>query len=284
MKEYLKPEYIEAFIKSALQEDIGDGDHSTLASVPAEAMNRAHLIIKDEGIIAGLALAEQIFKTFDPTLEVQILLQDGDKVKKGDIGMTVKGKARSILTTERLVLNCLQRMSGIATHTNRLVQLIKGTKTQLLDTRKTTPNFRIAEKWAVSIGGGSNHRFALYDMIMLKDNHIDYAGGIAAAMSATKKYLANTGKNLKIEVETRTLEEVREAVQVGGMDFIMLDNMSPDTMREALKIIDGKYLTEASGGITEATLQAVAACGVDYISVGALTHQVNSLDMSLKAY
>lgn len=274
---------IDKFITEALQEDVGDGDHSSLAAIPAESKSKAQLLIKDDGIIAGIALAEKIFDKFDNTLVVNTLIRDGESVKKGDVGFTVEGSARSILTCERLVLNCMQRMSGIATYTDEMTTLIKGTTAKLLDTRKTTPNFRIAEKWAVAIGGGTNHRFGLYDMVMLKDNHIDFAGGIEKAIKATKKYLADTGRNLKIEVETRNLQEVEEVVKTGGIDIIMLDNMIPSVMKDAIRIIDGKYQTEASGGITERNIREVAECGVDFISVGALTHSVKSLDISLKA-
>ncbi len=268
----------------ALAEDVGDGDHSSLASIPADAQNQARLLVKGEGILAGVELAGYIFKAVDPELQVEVLLQDGAPVKYGDIGLTVKGKAQSILTAERLVLNCMQRMSGIATYTHYLSSLIEGTGAKLLDTRKTTPNFRIMEKWAVLIGGGRNHRFGLYDMVMLKDNHVDYAGGIKNAITATQRYLKEHGKDLKIEVETRTLEEVQQVLETGGVHRIMLDNMSTDMMREAVAMIAGKYETEASGGITEETIRAVAECGVDYISVGALTHSIKSMDISLKAY
>ncbi|GGF28658.1 carboxylating nicotinate-nucleotide diphosphorylase [Echinicola rosea] len=284
MKEnYLTQENLEAFIQSAFKEDVGEGDHSTLAAIPKDKEGSAQLLIKENGIIAGLKLAEMIFHSYDKELEVQLLLEDGQAVKKGDIGLKVTGKAASILTTERLVLNCMQRMSGIATKTHRLTQLISHTSAKLLDTRKTTPNFRMLEKWAVAIGGGENHRFALYDMVMLKDNHIDFAGGIEAAIEATNAYLKENLLDLKIEVETRNLEEVKEVLRVGGVDVIMLDNMGYDMMREAVALIDGQMLTEASGGITEETLKNVAECGVDYISVGALTHHVKSMDISLKA-
>ena len=281
---YLSQEKIQQFIRQALIEDIGEGDHSTLGSIPKGSMGKAQLLIKEDGLIAGLELAQMIFLQFDPTINVDLLMQDGSKVTRGDIGLLVKGAAASILTTERLVLNCLQRMSGIATKTNQLTDLIKHTKARLMDTRKTTPNFRLMEKWAVSLGGGLNHRFALYDMVMLKDNHIDFAGGIKNAITNTISYLKNKDLNLKIEVETRTLEEVQEVLDIGGIDFIMLDNMDYATMREAVKMVAGRYLLEASGGITEDNLRNVAECGVDFISVGALTHQVRSLDISLKAY
>lgn len=280
---YLSDEALKSFIASALAEDIGEGDHSALGSIPPDAISRAQLLIKSDGILAGVELAQRIFHQYDPTLEVKVLKQDGEQVKKGDIGFFVSGTARSILSTERLVLNCMQRMSGIATYTHRLVKLIEGTKATLIDTRKTTPNFRLAEKWAVLIGGGKNHRFALYDMVMLKDNHVDMAGGIRPAIESTKAYLAAKGLRLKIEVETRSLKEVGEVLAAGGVDIIMLDNMSVEEIKRALVLINKKYETEASGGITEFTLRQVAETGVDYISVGALTHSVKSLDLSLKA-
>lgn len=282
--DYITKEAINAFIAAAIKEDIGEGDHSSLAAVPVEGKSRARLIIKDDGIVAGVELAQHIFRHIDPSLEMELLVKDGDTIKKGDIGFTVAGSARSILSAERLVLNCMQRMSGIATYTSQLQKMINHTPAKLLDTRKTTPNFRLAEKWAVNIGGGTNHRFGLFDMIMLKDNHIDFAGGITNAIRATKDYLAKINKALKIEVETRSLEEVREVLEIGGIDVIMLDNMRPEIMKEAVKMINRKYVVEASGGITEESITAVAECGVNYISVGALTHSVKSLDISLKAY
>ncbi|GGZ18944.1 nicotinate-nucleotide diphosphorylase (carboxylating) [Echinicola pacifica] len=285
MKEnYLTQENLEAFIQAAFKEDVGEGDHSTLAAIPRGQTGRAQLLIKEDGIIAGLELAVKIFHSFDRDLEVELLMEDGQQVKAGDVGLTVAGSAASILTTERLVLNCMQRMSGIATKTHEFTQLISHTKAKLLDTRKTTPNFRMLEKWAVAIGGGVNHRFALYDMVMLKDNHIDFAGGIKAAVESTQHYLSEKLLQLKIEVETRNLQEVEEALAVGGVDIIMLDNMDYPTMKKAVKMIGSKAITEASGGITEATLKDVAECGVDFISVGALTHHVKSMDISLKAY
>lgn len=279
---YLTDEALSTFITSALAEDIGEGDHSSLAAIPATATNKAKLLVKDDGIIAGLELAEKIFHHYDPNLSITFEKKDGDSMKKGEIAFVVEGSARSLLSTERLVLNCMQRMSGIATYTNRLCRIIEGTPAQLMDTRKTTPNFRLPEKWAVLIGGGLNHRYALYDMIMLKDNHIDMAGGIENAINNTKAYLAKQNKKLKIEVETRNLEEVKEVLRVGGADVIMLDNMSPQLMKEAVALVNGQCKTEASGGITELTLRDVAECGVDFISVGALTHSVKSLDLSLK--
>ena len=281
---YLTEESLNNFISSALAEDIGKGDYSSLAAIPENQIGRARLLIKGEGILAGVEVAKRIFEAVDPELEVKLLLTEGDPVKMGDIGLTVKGSAVSILSAERLVLNCMQRMSGIATLTHRLTQKILHTKARLMDTRKTTPNFRLMEKWAVHIGGGVNHRFALYDMIMLKDNHVDFAGGIRQAIERTKAYLEANQLALKIEVETRNLREVEEVIQVGGIDCIMLDNMDYDTMRAAVKLIGDKFLTEASGGITEENLVQVAECGVDFISMGALTHSVKSMDISLKAY
>lgn len=281
---YLTPESLQKFIQSALLEDIGPGDYSSLASIPAGKTGKAKLLIKDDGILAGVELAGEIFKAVDPKLKVEFFKKDGDQVKAGDIGLIISGPSASILSAERLVLNCMQRMSAIATKTHRLSQLISHTKAKLMDTRKTTPNFRMMEKWAVLIGGGVNHRFALYDMVMLKDNHVDFAGGIRAAIERTKNYLNENNLNLKIEIETRNLDEVRQVLEVGGIDYIMLDNMDYATMREAVAMIDGKYSSEASGGITEETLAAVAECGVDYISMGALTHSVSSLDISLKAF
>jgi nicotinate-nucleotide pyrophosphorylase (carboxylating) len=281
---YLTLEALTPFIRTALAEDVGDGDHSALAAIPAEAHNRAHLLVKGEGILAGVALAPLIFHEVDPSLRLDVRLTDGTPVRHGDIAFTVEGPARSILTAERLVLNCMQRMSGIATYTAHLTSLLAGTKTKLLDTRKTTPNFRLCEKWAVLIGGGVNHRFGLFDMIMLKDNHIDYAGGVGAAIAATHDYLRRTGRQLPIEVETRNLTEVQEALDAGGIDRIMLDNMKPAQLREAVALIAGRVPTEASGGITEQTLAEVGSTGVDYISVGALTHSAPIIDLSLKAY
>jgi nicotinate-nucleotide pyrophosphorylase (carboxylating) len=280
---YISEEFLKGFISSALKEDVGDGDHSTMASIPVHAKSKARLLVKDDGILAGVELAWKIFHAVDQDLRVEIFLSDGSEIKKGDIPFTVEGSARSILTSERLVLNCMQRMSGIATKTRRLVTLIKGTEAKILDTRKTTPNFRMLEKWAVIIGGGLNHRIGLYDMIMLKDNHIDMAGGIREAINRTKDYLRASNKNLKIEIETRNLDEVKQVLDTGGIDIIMLDNMDIATTKEAVKMIGGKYQTEASGNITEETIRSVAECGVDFISAGALTHSIKSLDLSLKA-
>lgn len=280
---YITGEALRQFITSALAEDVGEGDHSTLASIQPDARKTARLLVKDEGVLAGVELAKEIFRHADKDLQVQIHLEDGARVTKGDVAFSVTGSARTILTMERLVLNCMQRMSAIATKTRYYTELIAGTKAQLLDTRKTTPNFRLMEKWAVLIGGGKNHRIGLYDMIMLKDNHIDMAGGIPAAINRTKDYLRTINKKLPIEVETRNLSEVREVLETGGVDIIMLDNMDVATMREAVTLIGKRCKTEASGGVTEETIRAIAECGVDYISVGALTHAVKSLDLSLKA-
>ena len=281
---YITDEFLDHFISSALAEDVGDGDHSSLASIPKQTKSRARLLVKGNGILAGVALAEKIFYNVDKDLMVKVLVADGTTVKKGDVALTVEGSAQSILTSERLVLNCMQRMSAIATKTNYLTSLVEGTGAKLLDTRKTTPNFRLLEKWAVFIGGGKNHRIGLFDMIMLKDNHIDMAGGIEQAIIRTKDYLRATNRSLKIEIETRNLQEVKEVLRIGGIDIIMLDNMNIADMKEAVKLIGGKFTTEASGGITEDTIRSVAECGVDFISVGALTHSVMSLDLSLKAY
>jgi nicotinate-nucleotide pyrophosphorylase (carboxylating) len=279
---YITEQAIHNFILQALAEDIGEGDHSTLGSIPVSKISIAKLLVKDDGIIAGLTIAEKIFHEVDPSLAITFFKKEGDPIQKGEVAFVVEGSARSILSAERLVLNCMQRMSGIATYTKQLCKLIEGTHGQLMDTRKTTPNFRLMEKWAVAIGGGKNHRYALYDMVMLKDNHTDMAGGIRPAIENVKKYLTENKKDLKIEVETRNLAEVEEVLHVGGVDVIMLDNMSVEEMKQAVKLINGKYKTEASGGITETTLRSVAECGVDYISVGALTHSVKSLDLSLK--
>lgn len=281
---YITEDFLKQFIASALKEDLGDGDHSSLAAIRPDATSRARLLVKDTGILAGVEMAWKIFHAVDKDLRVDVQLTDGSEIKTGDIALTVSGASRSILASERLVLNVMQRMSGIATKTRHLVNLVKGTGSQLLDTRKTTPNFRLPEKWAVVIGGGHNHRIGLYDMIMLKDNHIDMAGGIKEAINRTNDYLRATGKKLKIEIETRNLEEVKAVLETGNVDVIMLDNMDNDTMKEAVRLIGGKHKTEASGGITEANIRSVAECGVDYISIGALTHSVKSLDLSLKAF
>lgn len=280
--EYLTKENLEHFIKNALLEDIQDGDHSTLSTIPENLQQSAKLLVKENCILAGVEMAEIIFKTFDENLEIEGFLKDGDQAKVGDIAFIVKGSARSILSTERLVLNCMQRMSGIATLTHEWDSRLIGSKTKLLDTRKTTPNFRICEKWAVAIGGGTNHRYGLYDMIMLKDNHIDYNGSITNAVKMAKDYVENLGKDLKIEVETRNLDEVKEALEAGA-DRIMLDNMNVETMTKAVQMVGGKCETEASGGITRDMLKEIAGTGVTYISAGALTHSAKNIDLSLKA-
>ena len=272
------------FIKTALEEDIREGDHSSLACIPKDKIDKAQLLIKESGIIAGIQLAEWIFEYVDPSIEINKLIQDGDTVKKDSIAFTVSGPSISILTAERLVLNCMQRMSAIATKTNEYVKLVSGTKTTILDTRKTTPGIRILEKWAVKIGGGANHRFGLYDMIMLKDNHIDFAGGIPQAIKKVKKYLEDNNLNLQIEVEARDMNEVKEIKSIGGIHRIMLDNFTPEETIAAVKYINGEFETESSGGITDKTIRTYAECGVDFVSVGALTHSINNMDLSLKAY
>lgn len=274
---------IERLVDLAIEEEIGDGDHSALASIPADAIGKAKLLVKDDGILAGVELALFIFNKIDSQLKVEVLLHDGAEVKFGDIAFYVNGSERSILQAERLVLNFMQRMSGIATTTNRLVKMIEGTNCKLLDTRKTTPGLRIIEKWAVKIGGGHNHRVGLYDMIMLKDNHVDYCGGIERAIDSANKYNAETGRSLAIEIETRNLNDVARVIAHGGVQRIMLDNFSVTDAHKAVELINHKFEVEASGGITEATLRQYAETGVDYISVGALTHSVKSLDLSLKA-
>jgi nicotinate-nucleotide pyrophosphorylase (carboxylating) len=280
---YITPDFLKTFISTALAEDAGEGDHSSLACIPATATHRAHLLVKEAGILAGVALALEIFQQVDSRLKTEVFLHDGTAVKPGDVAFIVSGPARAILLAERLALNCMQRMSAIATKTHALTALLAGTPTRLLDTRKTTPNFRLIEKWAVLIGGGQNHRMGLYDLIMLKDNHIDMAGGVEQAIIRTKEYLRAGNKTLKIEVETRNLEEVKEVLRVGGVDTIMLDNMSVATMKEAVALVGGRCKTEASGGVTEQTIRDIALTGVDFISVGALTHSIKSMDLSLKA-
>jgi nicotinate-nucleotide pyrophosphorylase (carboxylating) len=274
---------IQSIIRNALSEDLGDGDHSSLACIPETAAGTAKLLVKDKGIIAGVDLARLICEEYDPELRFEELISDGQRVEQGQIAFYIHGKARSILAVERTLLNFMQRMSGIATLTSELTALLEGTGTRLLDTRKTTPGIRYMEKWAVRIGGGVNHRFALYDMIMLKDNHVDFAGGIQAAITRTRSYLAETGKELKVEIEVRNLDELEEALAIGQVDRIMLDNFTPELLSEAVKRIAGRFETEASGGITRDTLRTYADTGVDFISVGALTHSYKSLDLSLKA-
>ncbi len=275
--------YIDELIELAIKEDIGDGDHTSLACIPKNATGNAQLLVKENGIIAGVDLASKIFKKIDPKLSFKKLKKDGDSVHVGDVVFTIKGSTQSILKAERLVLNFMQRMSGIATNTNRYVKLLDGLKTKILDTRKTTPGLRAIEKMAVKIGGGVNHRMGLYDMIMIKDNHIDYAGGIKKAIISTQQYLIKNKKSLKIEIEARNLMELNEILSIGGIHRIMLDNFSIKDLTTAIQLINGKYETEASGGITEKTIRKYAECGVDFISVGALTHQINSIDLSLKA-
>lgn len=270
-------------VSRALAEDLGDGDHTSNACIPEGTLDKGHVIIKDKGIVAGLELAELVCHQIDENLEVKRLVEDGSPVDMGDIVMEVSGGARSILRAERIVLNFMQRMSGIATTTHRLTQLIGQHKAKLLDTRKTTPGIRAVEKWAVRIGGGMNHRMGLYDMVMIKDNHIDFAGGIEKAIHSVNQYLKEKGKDLKIEIEVRNFDELDQVLAVGGVHRIMLDNFKPDVLKKAVDIIDGRYETEASGGITEEVLESYAATGVDYISMGALTNNVKSLDISLKA-
>lgn len=273
---------IKDFIENALREDVGNGDHTSLSTIPESSLGVANVKVKETGIIAGLVLADQILNQVDSTLKVKVLVAEGSQVKPGDIVMNVEGNTRSLLTAERLVLNCMQRMSGIATLTRKFVDELKGTNTKVLDTRKTTPNFRIFEKWAVHLGGGVNHRFGLYDMILIKDNHVDAAGGIENAIERANEYLKQTGKKLKIEIETRSLEEVNRVLKTGKVDRIMLDNFTPALLKEAIELIDKRYETEASGGITIETIRSYAESGVDYISVGALTHSHKSLDISMK--
>lgn len=276
-------ELIDELISLAFAEDVGDGDHTTLCCIPPTAMGKSQLIIKEDGVLAGIEMAKQIFHHFDPAMKIDVYIQDGTEVKNGDIAFIVEGKVQSLLQTERLVLNVMQRMSGIATTTRRYAKALEGTKTRVLDTRKTTPGMRLLEKEAVRIGGGVNHRIGLFDMILLKDNHVDFAGGIEQAITRAKNYLKEKGKDLKIEIEVRNFEELDEALRIGGIDRIMLDNFNIENTKEAVKRINGRYETESSGGITFDTLRDYAECGVDYISVGALTHSVKSLDMSLKA-
>ena len=274
---------IQQFVQLAIKEDIKDGDHSTLACIPADAVGQAQLLVKENGIIAGVEIARQLFNEFDSTFIFHPLINDGENVKPGDIVFKIEGSSRSLLSVERLVLNVMQRMSAIATLTNKYVVALNGLNTKVLDTRKTTPLIRFLEKEAVLIGGGKNHRMGLYDMIMIKDNHIDFAGGIEKAILKTKDYLNRNNLNLEIEVETRNLLEVSEVLKTGGVDRIMLDNFNYEDLTKAVKLIDGKYKTEASGGITLDTLRNYAECGVDFISVGAITHSVKNLDLSLKA-
>ena len=279
----IENDLIESLLNLAFAEDIGDGDHSTLSCIPADKKGKAKLLIKEPGVLAGVEIAKKVFHKFDPDLKMEVFINDGAEVKPGDIAFIVEGKDQSLLQTERTVLNIMQRMSGIATKTRQYVKLLDGLHTRVLDTRKTTPGLRVLEKMAVKIGGGVNHRMGLFDMIMLKDNHVDFAGGIEKAVNKTKAYLKEKGKNLKIEVEVRNLDELRQALAVGGVDRVMFDNFDIPTTKEAVKIVNGQVETESSGGITIKTLRSYAECGVDFISVGALTHSVKGLDMSLKA-
>lgn len=278
-----REELIDTLIELAFTEDIGDGDHTTLSCIPASAVGKSKLLIKEEGVLAGIEMAKLIFNRFDPSMKVEVLINDGAKVKPGDVAMIVEGKIQSLLQTERLMLNIVQRMSGIATNTSRYSEALVGTKAKVLDTRKTTPGLRMIEKDAVKIGGGVNHRLGLYDMILLKDNHVDFAGGIDKAILRAKEYCKEQGRNMRIEIEVRNFEELNEVLQIGGVDRIMLDNFTPADTLKAVKIIDGRYEAESSGGITIETIRSYADCGVDFISVGALTHSVKGLDMSFKA-
>ncbi|WP_337950230.1 carboxylating nicotinate-nucleotide diphosphorylase [Prevotella sp.] len=280
---YTVDELEDKLIDLSFAEDIGDGDHTTLCCIPEDAMGKSHLLIKEDGILAGVEVAKKVFARFDDTMKVEVLIQDGAHVKKGDIAMVVTGKVRSLLQTERLMLNIMQRMSGIATMTSKYVEKLKGTKTHVLDTRKTTPGMRMLEKQAVKIGGGMNHRIGLFDMILLKDNHVDFAGGITNAIDRCHKYLEEKGLKLKIEIEVRNFDELQQVIDHGGVDRIMLDNFSVADTRKAVEIIAGRFETESSGGITFDTIRQYAECGVDFISVGALTHSVKGLDMSFKA-
>ncbi len=270
-------------IDLAFAEDIGDGDHTTLCCIPDDAMGQSKLLIKEEGILAGIEIAKEVFRRFDPEMKVEVFIEDGSHVKPGDVAMVVTGRVQSLLQTERLMLNIMQRMSGIATMTNKYVERLKGTKTRVLDTRKTTPGMRILEKMAVKIGGGVNHRIGLFDMILLKDNHVDFAGGIENAINRCHAYLKEKGKDLKIEIEVRNFEELQRVLDMGGVDRIMLDNFTPENTRKAVEMVNGRFEIESSGGITFDTLRDYAECGVDFISVGALTHSVKGLDMSFKA-
>lgn len=280
---YTVDELEDKLIDLSFAEDIGDGDHTTLCCIPEDAMGKSHLLIKEDGILAGVEVAKKVFARFDDTMKVEVLIQDGAHVKKGDIAMVVTGKVRSLLQTERLMLNIMQRMSGIATMTSKYVEKLRGTKTHVLDTRKTTPGMRMLEKQAVKIGGGMNHRIGLFDMILLKDNHVDFAGGIMNAIDRCHKYLEEKGLKLKIEIEVRNFDELQQVIDHGGVDRIMLDNFSVVDTRKAVEIIAGRFETESSGGITFDTIRQYAECGVDFISVGALTHSVKGLDMSFKA-
>lgn len=279
----ISKDYLDRFIDDAIAEDIGPGDHSSNCSIPAKAEGKMYLLVKEEGIIAGIDVAKRVFEKVEPAIKMEILMQDGQAVKPGDIAFRLQGPERGLLRAERLTLNIMQRMSGIATRTHHIVKLIEGTSTKLLDTRKTTPNMRALEKYAVTVGGGYNHRMGLYDMIMLKDNHIDFAGGILKAIDKAQEYIQHNGLDIGIEVETRNLEELQQVIDKGGIQRVMFDNYSVEDTIKAVKMVDGKFETESSGGITESTIRSYAETGVDFISVGALTHSVKSLDLSLKA-
>jgi len=279
----INDELIDSLIDIALKEDIGDGDHTTLSCIDNTLVGKAQLLVKEEGILCGVELAKKIYEKFDPELKMEVFIKDGTPIKPGDVAYTVEGKTVSILQTERLVLNFMQRLSGISTQTNEYVKLLEGTNTKILDTRKTTPGLRLLEKYAVKTGGGYNHRIGLYDMILMKDNHIDYAGGVTQALNKTFAYLKEKGKDLKIEVEARTFEEIEEILTFDNIERILIDNFTPEETVKACALINGKCSTESSGGITKSSIRAYAEAGVDYISVGALTHQIKSLDLSLKA-
>ncbi len=274
---------IDRLIDLAFAEDIGDGDHTTLSCIPATAMGKSKLLIKEAGVLAGMEIAKEVFHRFDPEMKVEVFINDGTEVKPGDVAMVVEGKIQSLLQTERLMLNVMQRMSGLATMTRKYVKQLEGTHCRVLDTRKTTPGMRMLEKAAVKIGGGVNHRIGLFDMILLKDNHVDFAGGIDKAITRAKEYCKEKGKDLKIEIEVRNFDELQQVLNIGGVDRIMLDNFNTENTKKAVEMIGGRYETESSGGITFDTLRDYALCGVDYISVGALTHSVKGLDMSFKA-
>jgi nicotinate-nucleotide pyrophosphorylase (carboxylating) len=283
IKTHQKNFNIDQFISNVIREDVGDGDHTSMACIPLKSRGRMHLLVKENGLIAGVQAAALILKRIDPSCKLTVLIKDGTKVKKGDIIFIIEGNTQKLLTAERLVLNIMQRMSGIATKTNAIQNLCLGTKAKVMDTRKTTPGFRFFEKWAVFIGGGANHRYGLYDMILIKDNHIDFAGGIVNAIDAANTYIKKKKKNLAIEVETRNLKDVKLVLSRGGVQRIMLDNFTPAETAQAIKLIRGKFQVESSGGITEKNIRKYADCGVDFISIGALTHHVKSLDLSLKA-
>lgn len=280
----IEKEYLDRFIAQAIAEDIGPGDHSSNCSIPATAEGKMKLLVKEDGVLAGVDVAQRVFEMVDPAIAIDIQLKDGTAVKRGDVAFTLAGPVRGLLRAERLALNLMQRMSGIATKTHELVKMMDGTKTRLLDTRKTTPNMRPLEKYAVTVGGGYNHRMGLYDMIMLKDNHVDFAGGVKQAIEKAHNYLRQNQLDISIEIETRNLNELKQAMEIGGIQRVMFDNYSVEQTHEAVALVNGRFETESSGGITEQTIRAYAETGVDYISVGALTHSVKSLDLSLKAY